>query len=80
MLLYKDQSQTPKVSSCAQDTAKGALARLPSPWYALLTVNSLCTCATHGYQTSPVTARRVTISTDLLNGDSREKTEQTVRL
>lgn len=34
----------------------------------------------HGYQPSPVTVRRVTISTDLLNWDSREKqTEWTVR-
>lgn len=63
MLLCKGQSQTPKVSSCAQDTAKGALACR----HALLTVNSACTCVTHGYQPSPVTARRVTISTDSLN-------------
>lgn len=41
-LLGKDQSQTPKVSSCAQDSAKGALNLQVCPAYCKL----MCECIT----------------------------------
>lgn len=57
-LLGKDQSQTPKVSSCAQDSAKGALNLQVCPAYCKLTCE--CNCPQgryppHGYKPSPGT-------------------------